>query len=289
MIGILGRMAGLAIALLVLAVVIGIFERFWPSIRGHKLIGRRGFVTDLAWFGFTPLVGRVIVTVGVFLAILPLLLTHGVSLNKASIQDFINRDTWMTAQPQWFQVVAILVVGDVLAYWLHRTFHFQPTLWRYHAVHHSSEDLDWLSAVRVHPFNEIGMRGVQAFVLLALGFSGGAVAAFVPLLTLYAIFLHANVSWSYGPFKYVIASPAFHRWHHTSEEEGLNINFAGAFPGIDMLFRTFYMPPKQQPAVFGVVGNDVPENFFKQLVYPFRRSGRRPKAVAAVAGSDTGA
>jgi len=271
MIGILERLGGLAIGLVILAVVFGIFERFWPAIRGHKLVKRKGFKTDVAWFAFTPIVGRVIVGVGVALAILPLLLTAHVTLDKQSIQAFINRDTWLTAQPAWFQVVSILVVGDVFSYWLHRAFHVQPTLWKYHAVHHSSEDLDWLSAVRVHPFNEIGMRGAQAFGLIALGFSPVSVAAFVPALTFYAIFLHANVSWSYGPLKYVIASPAFHRWHHTSEEEGLNKNFSGAFPWLDMLFGTFYMPEGQQAVAFGVTGGGVPENFFKQLVFPFRR------------------
>ncbi len=276
MIGILVRLGGLAIGLVVAAVIFGIFERFWPAIKGHKLIGRRGWKTDITWFGFTPVLGRVIVTFGVFLVLLPLLIASHVSLNGASIRAFVNRETWMTAQPAWFQIVAILVVGDFVSYWLHRAFHVQPTLWRYHAVHHSSEDLDWLSAVRVHPFNEIGMRGAQGFVLLGLGFSGGAVAAFVPMLTFYAVFIHANVSWAYGPFRYVIASPAFHRWHHTSEEEGLNKNFSGAFPFIDILFGTFYMPAKQQAAVFGVTGNDVPENFLRQLIYPFRRGGRRP-------------
>ena len=286
MIGILGRLAGLAVALVLLAIVFGIFERFWPAIRGHHLIRRRGFKTDVAWFAFTPIVGRVIVAVGVALAILPLVLVARVSLDKASIQAFINRDTWMTAQPAWFQVVAILVAGDVLSYWLHRAFHVQPTLWRYHAVHHSSEDLDWLSAVRVHPFNEIGMRGAQAFALIALGFSPASVAAFVPALTFYAIFLHANVSWTYGPLKYVIASPAFHRWHHTSEEEGLNKNFSGAFPWLDMLFGSFYMPRGQQAQVFGVSGEGVPENFLKQLVYPFRRhrSASSPTVVTPAGG-----
>ena len=111
MIGILGRLAGLAVALVLLAIVFGIFERFWPAIRGHHLIRRKGFKTDVAWFAFTPIVGRVIVAVGVALAILPLVLVARVSLDKASIQAFINRDTWMTAQPAWFQVVAILVAG----------------------------------------------------------------------------------------------------------------------------------------------------------------------------------
>ena len=100
-------------------------------------------------------------------------------------------------------------------------------------------------------------------------------AAFVPFLTLYALRLQANVSWTYGPLRFVLASPAFHRWHHTSEEEGLDKTFSGLFPFIDLAFGTFYMPAGRQPQRFGVLHGDVPDGLLVQLVYPFRRRGTR--------------
>jgi len=111
------------------------------------------------------------------------------------------------------------------------------------------------------------------------GFEPRAVFALAPFNIAYSALVHANLKWTFGPLKYVLASPVFHRWHHTSEEEGLNKNFAGAFPWIDVLFGTFHMPPKEQPTVFGVAGSSVPESFLRQLVYPFRRSGRRAAEV----------
>jgi sterol desaturase/sphingolipid hydroxylase (fatty acid hydroxylase superfamily) len=96
--------------------------------------------------------------------------------------------------------------------------------------------------------------------------------AYVPSLTLYAIFLHANVPWSFGRLKYVIASPIFHRWHHTSEREGLNKNFAGLFSAFDCLFGTFYAPDGKQPVEFGVSDERIPSTLWGQLIYPFRRS-----------------
>ncbi|HET8578957.1 MAG TPA: sterol desaturase family protein, partial [Methylomirabilota bacterium] len=89
--------------------------------------------------------------------------------------------------------------------------------------------------------------------------------------TFYAILLHANVPWTLGPLRYAIASPAFHRWHHTSEAEGRDKNFAGLFPLWDLLFGTFYMPRGRQPMQFGVAGDPVPEGLWAQLCYPFRR------------------
>jgi sterol desaturase/sphingolipid hydroxylase (fatty acid hydroxylase superfamily) len=64
----------------------------------------------------------------------------------------------------------------------------------------------------------------------------------------------------------------FHRWHHTSEAEGLDKNFAGLFPFIDVAFGTFYLPSDRRAEKFGLAGESVPEGFVAQLLYPFRRA-----------------
>ena len=81
-----------------------------------------------------------------------------------------------------------------------------------------------------------------------LGFSPAAVAAYIPFLTCYAVFLHANVSWGFGRLGWLVASPKFHRWHHTSEDEGLDKNFAGLLPLFDVAFGTYYMPNDRRVA-----------------------------------------
>jgi sterol desaturase/sphingolipid hydroxylase (fatty acid hydroxylase superfamily) len=106
--------------------------------------------------------------------------------------------------------------------------------------------------------------------LLVLGFSPGVLAGYVPLLTFYAILLHANVPWTFGPLRYLLASPAFHRWHHTAEEEGRDKNFAGLFPFLDLAFGTFYLPEGRQPERFGLGREEVPAGLVAQLAYPFR-------------------
>src|SRR5262249_5294142 len=121
-----------------------------------------------------------------------------------------------------------------------------------------------------HPVNEALTRIIQFVPLYFLGFNGKAIAAALPLLTAYSIFLHANVRWDYGPLRYVIASPRFHRWHHTSQEEGLDRNFAGLFPRIDLLFGTFHMPKGREPEVFGVM-DTVPAGFVGQMAWPFSK------------------
>jgi sterol desaturase/sphingolipid hydroxylase (fatty acid hydroxylase superfamily) len=156
-------------------------------------------------------------------------------------------------------------------------------MWRFHAVHHSSTQLDWLSALRVHPVNDVLSKLTPAVVLAVLGFPLKMAAGYTVFLTAYTILLHANVSWSFGPLRYLIASPLFHRWHHTREHEGQETNFAPLFPLIDIVFGTFHMPAGERPSRFGTVFTSVPRTFLGQLLFPFRWSkpNRRPLPASA--------
>lgn len=273
----------LAIVLAALFVFFGLIERFWPSIPNQRRF-RRGFKTDLAWFFWDPLVNRPVTLVAVAVFGVAVAVVAGAGTSGDEIRAWIARDTVFNSQPAWLQAIQLIVLVDLVGYWSHRFFHEIGVLWRIHAVHHSSETLDWLSSVRVHPLNEIGQRMAQALPFLLLGYSPGLLAAVVPLLTLYAIGLHANVSWGFGPLGKVIACPRFHRWHHTSELEGLDKNYAGLLPAWDILFRTYYMPEGRVPAVFGVTGAPVPEGLFRQLLYPLRRPRPAPPALTPPSG-----
>jgi sterol desaturase/sphingolipid hydroxylase (fatty acid hydroxylase superfamily) len=85
--------------------------------------------------------------------------------------------------------------------------------------------------------------------------------------------VHANLNWTLGPFKYAIATPVFHRWHHTSLKEGGDTNFAGTFPVWDILFGTFRMPDNVLPDNYGVDDQVIPDEIGGQLAYPFRNIG----------------
>lgn len=195
--------------------------------------------------------------------------------DMATVKQYLeNIDTPLSRQPLWLQAIQIILIGDFIGYWMHRAFH-QGRLWAFHAIHHSSVSLDWLSSVRIHPVNDLLMRLPQVMVILAMGFSPIAIAGYAPFLALYAIIIHANLNWSYGKFGVLFASPVFHRWHHTAEDAGLNRNFAGLIPAYDMLFGTYYMPKGKLPEVFGARDAQVPDGFWGQMLYPFRKSAAK--------------
>lgn len=239
----------IAIALVVLSGVFALLER--------KSVWHRDRVTDFVWWFLTPLFARLSMIAAV------------VAFAVAGFDVRSPAAPWFRNQPLALQWLEVIVGSDLLGYWVHRAFH-RETLWPIHAVHHSSTTLDWLAAARVHPLNELIGRTLQLAPFALLGIDPRVVAGAVPILTLYAIFIHADVGWDFGPLRYVIASPRFHRWHHTSQQEGLDKNFAGLFPWIDLLFGTFWMPQGVQPSVFGV-RDPVPPSFLGQLAFPFRK------------------
>ncbi len=242
-------------------------ERKWPATPAQSIL-RRGLRLDICYWLFTPIVTRAISRIGVIAAVVILGLLLGWKLDKDAILAGYGP---IAAQPDWLQAVEMIVLLDFTAYWTHRLFH-SGRLWPFHAIHHSSEDLDWLSSVRLHPVNDLANRIPPAILLLLAGFKPAILAAALPFFAIYAILLHANVDWDFGPLRRVIASPRFHRWHHTGEAEGRDKNFAGLLPLWDILFGTYYMPDRP-PTKFGVT-DPVPRSLWGQLVWPFRR--RRP-------------
>lgn len=255
---------GVLIGFLVVGLGMIVIERLWPGVKGRRLF-RSGWLLDAGYWLFTPLVTERLARGATIVVIVALALALGWKLDPVALAAGFGP---VARQRRWLQAVELIVLLDFIGYWMHRLFH-RGRLWRFHAIHHSSEELDWLAALRVHPVNDILNRVVPAVALLLAGFSAGVVAGVLPFFAIYAILLHANVSWDFGPLRRVIASPAFHRWHHTSETEGLNRNFAGLLPVWDMLFGTYYMPGRQ-PVRFGV-GDPVPRGLLGQLLWPFRR------------------
>ncbi|NEQ24116.1 MAG: sterol desaturase family protein [Microcoleus sp. SIO2G3] len=257
----------------ILVPLFALLERFWPSIANQSKLRRGVFVDVFYWF-FTPMVIQTLSIIAIAVCLLPIYLLLGrISIeNGRLILDWHKILAGYGIVSHWpllVQGAIAIVLGDFLGYWTHRLNHSRM-LWDYHAVHHSGETIDWLSAVRLHPVNDVLARVLTASPVVLLGFSPIAVEGYIPFLSAYIALIHANVSWDYGPFRYIVASPVFHRWHHTTDEAGWGKNYSGLFPIFDVIFGTFYMPAKQQPRNFGI-DSKMPNSFLGQMAYPFLR------------------
>ncbi|MFM7742289.1 MAG: sterol desaturase family protein [Verrucomicrobiota bacterium] len=264
------------LALLVLGLVFYVIERVLGNRRRARPF-RPGMTTDALYFVFASFVKLL----PKFLLAVPAVLLIALQL---ATPDGFRTGTYrgfgpVLEQPRWLQVVEIYLLVDFSGYWIHRLFH-TGAWWPFHAVHHSSEDLDWLSSVRVHPVNDIVDKFAQATPVLLLGFDPLTTLGTAGFFTFYAIFLHADVDWDFGPLRSVIATPVFHRWHHSKDPQAVDRNFAGLLPLWDILFGTYYMPRDRTPCDFGVP-EKVPAGFFGQLWHPFAGWFRRKGPPAA--------
>ena len=147
-----------------------------------------------------------------------------------------------------------------------------------------------MTSVRIHPVNFILYSTLINLLISLVGFSSKAFFILVPFNTLSGLLVHANLNWTFGPFRYVLASPVFHRWHHTYADQGGDKNFAPTFPFLDLLFASFHMPKGEIPHVFGIVDSQVPSSLFGQLCYPFQHLTRTSfRAAEQPLGAETAA
>jgi sterol desaturase/sphingolipid hydroxylase (fatty acid hydroxylase superfamily) len=197
-------------------------------------------------------------------------LARSYAVEYAHLDRIASATRALAAMPILLQALVILLVTDLVQYWAHRLFHRNP-LWRFHCIHHAPTRVDWLTSVRTHPVNFILYSTLINVLVSFIGFSPMAFIYLVPFNTLFGLLVHANLNWTFGPFRFVLASPVFHRWHHTYGDRGGNRNFAPTFPFLDLAFGTFHMPKGELPTVFGVTDRRVPDHLLGQVCHPFRR------------------
>lgn len=240
---------------------------FWACNPGKPWWRKRELMTDACYWFFVPLFGRVF---RIGLLVVGASVVFNIRDPDELIAFYDNGHGPLATLPLWLQAVLFLVLSDFMLYWLHRMFH-GGGFWKYHAIHHSSEELDWISAARFHPVNLlIGTIAVDVILLMA-GISPNIMLWVGPFTMFHSAFVHANLNWSLGPLRYVISTPVFHRWHHTTLNQGGNTNFAGTFPVWDILFGTFRMPKNELPENYGLDDEMLPTAFGEQLAYPFRQ------------------
>jgi sterol desaturase/sphingolipid hydroxylase (fatty acid hydroxylase superfamily) len=256
LVGALTIRSGIIFGLVVLAVVFVPLERVF-ALHPQRVL-RSGWKTDVVHFAVNTILTNallVIPVIGLGLglrAVVPTAVHHGIA-----------------GEPGWLQLTEAFLLAEVCGYVAHSAAHQVPLLWRFHKVHHSIREMDWLASAHLHPLDSVWTRSCVILPLFALGFSRATFGGFLVITTVQAIFIHANVRLTFGPLRWVIATPEFHHWHHANAPAAYNTNFAGEFPWIDALFGTLYLPKGQVPDRYGI-DDQQPAGYLRQLAWPLR-------------------
>ena len=233
------------------------------ALRIGQHVFRRQWLVDLTYF----FVNSLLIEVLTILTLGPALVLFGWARSD-QVQHAIG------SLPLLAQVPLLLLAADFTQYWVHRAFHGSRLLWPFHAIHHSAAEMDWLAGSRLHLVDVIVTRGLTYVPIFLLGFSQQALIVYVFLVAAQATFIHANVRWEFRALRRLVATPAFHHWHHSAEPQAIDKNFAVHTPFWDLLFGTYYLPARW-PSSYGIAhSRPVPARWFPQLLFPFRRRSR---------------
>ena len=205
-----GRAELAAPLLIALVVTTGICERIWPAERRPVLA--RGHVQDACYLALHAIV------------VIPLMTL--LSIGAATL--IVDHARWIELRsteqwPGWLLIPLTIVAMDFANWLAHYADHRLDALWRFHALHHSQEELSVLTSFRAHP-----LMHTTGFVLATI-----PVVALMPtrpiapvLITIYVCIgtlQHANLRWTFGPLGRVIVSPSYHRLHHDREDQAVNL------------------------------------------------------------------
>jgi sterol desaturase/sphingolipid hydroxylase (fatty acid hydroxylase superfamily) len=179
---------------------------------------------------------------------------------------------WVQALPLPLELFLALFAADFFQYWAHRFFHSYAYFWRFHSIHHSTKNMDWLAGSRTH-FIDIFVTRCAAFIpLYILGFSPLVFNIYILFMAIHAVLIHSNTRINFGFLKYIFATPQYHHWHHCEDPKYYGKNFSTVFTFIDRIFGTYYLPKDVWPEGTGVHEGSYPKGYLKQMVHPFLKS-----------------
>lgn len=153
---------------------------------------------------------------------------------------------WHLAVDTWWYWIALLVVQDLTYYASHRFVHRARVGWAAHQAHHSSEYMNFTTALRQkwNPWFEFFFW----LPLPLLGFAPWTIYVAFGFNLIYQFFVHTElVDKLPRPIELVFNTPSHHRVHHGSDPEYLDRNYAGILIVWDRLFGTF-QPELHRPS-----------------------------------------
>lgn len=182
------------------------------------------------------------------------------------------------AAPWWVSVPLSMALLDLAIYGQHRLFHRVGWLWAMHRVHHSDLGFDVTLAVRFHPLEIVLSMLIKFAVIAMLGAPAIAVLLFELLLSLGALFTHADIRLPARlerVLRWVVVTPDMHRVHHSVDRRETDSNFGFNLSIWDRLFRTYVaaprLPPETMPIGLERFRSPPEQRLAALILNPFRR------------------
>lgn len=172
--------------------------------------------------------------VGIFIGLLGVAMYAWVA-DRASLQGFAALPPWPETAAGW---IAAFVLVDGGQYVTHRMTHRCQVLWACHVVHHSSEELNYVVAMRVSSLQNV-FNSVFFLPLAVIGIPWQMAVVCYGLNQMHQFWLHTRLIGRLGWVEAFLVTPSHHRVHHGRDAKYVDRNYGGVFIIWDRLFGTF--------------------------------------------------
>lgn len=201
-------------------------------------------------------------------------------------QEHLDFLSWQVGEewPLALRVLVALMLGDFLAWFHHLVRHKVPAFWEFHKVHHSQQQMNYFTDLRMHPVDYVIATLIVIVPQLMLQVDAPTIVMVGVLVQWHTMIYHSNLRTNYGPLRFILVTPQSHRVHHSREPQHFDSNFGVIFSIWDHLFRTQHRRYDEYPAT-GVEAEFPSERSFsdilllrslwQQMLYPIRRLFRR--------------
>lgn len=257
--------------LIAISLFVWFLEILFPW-RKEQGIFRKDFWLDAFYMFFNFFLFAIVIS-GFYKVLQVLFNDMGITAKSLSIVDISD---W----PMGLQLLVFFIVLDFVQWFTHVLLHRYPVLWRFHQVHHSVKEMGFAAHLRYHWMENILYKPLKTFGVMILGGFEPEQAYIVHFLAI-AIghFNHSNIKITWGPLKYILNNPVMHLYHHAyalPEGNTYGVNFGISLSIWDYIFKTNYVPEDSGKIKLGYPGDEeLPKDFFGQLVYGFRKNKKK--------------
>lgn len=160
----------------------------------------------------------------------------------------------------WLTVLLTFIGVEFCFYWMHRSSHRIRWFWAAHVVHHSSERMNFTTAMRQNATNIFNGNWWFYIPLVWFGFNPIWVGIAFALSLVYQFFIHTTVIGRLPAWvEWFFNTPSHHRVHHGRNAGYIDKNYGGVVIIWDRLFGTFVDENAQDPPDYGIT-KPVPSN-----------------------------
>ncbi|MEO9587439.1 MULTISPECIES: sterol desaturase family protein [Marinobacter] len=169
------------------------------------------------------------------------------------VYAFLYHHRLLDLELNWAMGLLTFVGVDFCFYWMHRSSHRIRWFWAAHVVHHSSERMNFSTAMRQNATNIFNGMWLFYVPLALIGFNPVWIGVAYALSLVYQFFIHTTLVGKLpGWVETVFNTPSHHRVHHGRNPGYIDRNYGGTLIVWDRLFGTFVAEDEQAPPDYGI-------------------------------------